>query len=93
MFSSKKFFVYLLQTFCAIQQFLEKKNSCKNKIITGQNLKQHNVVFCPIKGYNMINISKYKELTVSFGFPHLERIKILQFLQKRENYVIKSVSN
>lgn len=41
----------------------------------------------------MINISKYKELTVSFGFPHLERIKILQFLQKKENHVIKSVSN
>lgn len=33
--------------------------------------------------------SKYKELTISFGFPHLECIKILQFLQQQKN-VIKS---
>lgn len=32
---------------------------------------------------------KYKELTISFGFSHLESIKILQFLQKKENNVIK----
>lgn len=32
--------------------------------------------------------SKYKKLTISFGFPHLESIKILQFLQNKN--VIKS---